>query len=85
MFRRGFPAAELSRCGLGESLDQIRWLVVQFWGPTSELYYKYNEIECDGFVYWNMAYLAFLIAISIIWAIVLWAPKQRTSSLFRTS
>ncbi len=46
-----------------------------------DLYYQYNETECDGFVYWYILCLPFLIAISIIWAFVWLAPKQRVSSL----
>ena len=71
---------------LEERIDAfIETEVVEKSRRNEELYYQYNETECDGFVYWNMACLPFLIAISITWAFVLWAPKQRTSSLFRES
>jgi len=47
---------------------------------VEELYYQHNETECDGFVYWNMAYLPFLIVVSGIWALIWWTSKQRMSS-----
>ena len=48
---------------------------------NEELYYQYNETECDGFVYWAMACSPFLVAISLVWASVLWTSRQRVSKL----
>lgn len=47
---------------------------------VEELYYQYNETECDGFAYWNFLCLPFLIVISGIWALIWWASKQRMCS-----